>query len=169
MARPTFALTAAVQEEICRYLTAGAFAQVAAEAAGIPAEVFARWLEAGRRKGAREPYRTFSRRVQTAMAQARLLAESAVLEKAPHVWLKSGPGRETPDKPGWTRDVSALTPPGAAADPPLASPEWAALWEKVEHALADFPDARLALSRAFGEPHEPESAEARKDVRDSPR
>jgi hypothetical protein len=151
MARPPFPLTPEVQEEICRYLASGAFEYVAAQAAGIPAEVYGRWLQAGRQKRAREPYRTFYRRVQTAMAQARLLAESRVHEKAPHVWLKSGPGRETPANPGWTRDVSALAPPDATPTPPLASPEWAALWNTIHLALADFPDVRLTLARALGQ------------------
>ena len=151
MTRPAFMLTPAVQEEICRYLASGAFEHVAAQAAGIPAEVYARWIQAGGQKRAREPYRTFYLRVQTARAQARLLAESTVLEKAPHVWLKSGPGRECPGNPGWTRDVSALTPSDAAPASPLASPEWAAVWNTIQRALADFPDARLILARALGE------------------
>jgi hypothetical protein len=164
MARPAFALTPAVQEEICRHLASGAFEHVAAWAAGIPPDVYAAWLKAGRHKRAREPYRTFYRRVQTAMAQARLLAESLVMEKAPHVWLKSGPGRESPGRPGWTRDVSALPPPDATPPLPLASPEWAALWNLIRQALEAFPDARLALAQALGLPRE----EGRKDVADSP-
>jgi hypothetical protein len=149
MARPAFVLTPALEEEICRYLSSGGFEHVAAEAAGVPAEVYAGWIESGRRKGAREPYRTFYRRVLKARAQARLLAETTVLQKAPQVWLKSGPGRETPNSPGWTRDVSAVPRPDSKAVRPLASAEWAALWQRIEAALADFPDARLALAQAL--------------------
>ena len=87
------------------FIRAGGFPHVAAEAAGIPADVFDAWLARGARKVRRDSnplYRHLRDEVRTAKAQARLKAEMAVLEDNPAKWLQQGPGKEKPEQEGWT-------------------------------------------------------------------
>jgi hypothetical protein len=139
MSRRTL-LTPAVQANILAYIRAGGFPEVAAEAAGVRADVFARWRERGESAGARPRYRAFARAVRQAAAQARLGAELSVRQDKPFDWLRYGPGRETARSPGWT---SAARPRAAAAEAPtLAHPAVQRLAAAVLAALADFPEAR---------------------------
>jgi len=50
-------LTPAVQQAIVAYVRAGGFPHVAAEAAGVPAEVFDSWMELAERPRAAAKYR----------------------------------------------------------------------------------------------------------------
>lgn len=141
-ARPR--LTAEIEKAIIAYARAGGFPEVAAEAAGVPREVFADWLARGDnpRGGAR--YRAFARAVRQAVAQARLGAEVSARQDKPLDWLRSGPGRETPTRIGWTGTVR---PRGAeAAAPLLADPQVQALLRSLLQALAAYPEARAALA-----------------------
>jgi len=94
-------------KDITAFIRAGGFPHVAAEAAGVPADVFDAWLARGNRKVRRDSnplYRQLRDEVRTAKAQARLKAEMAVLEDNPAKWLQQGPGQEKParrlDGPG---------------------------------------------------------------------
>lgn len=145
MARQRYRLTIALQEKIAAFIRAGGFAHVAAEAAGLPREVFARWLERGERPGAPANYRAFARAIREAEAQARLQAELTVRGDKPLDWLKAGPGKSSADNPGWSN-------PGKAGSP-AAERDRAQVWGEVMHLfgrcverLADYPDARAALS-----------------------
>ncbi|MGH7173174.1 MAG: hypothetical protein ACRELF_01485 [Gemmataceae bacterium] len=147
MARQRYRLTVALQEKIAAFIRAGGFAHVAAEAAGLPREVFARWLERGERAGAPANYRTFARAIREAEAQARLQAELNVRGEKPLDWLKAGPGKDRADKPGWSNPGKAGST--AAAD----KMDRASLWGEVMHLfgrcaeqLAAYPDARAVLS-----------------------
>jgi hypothetical protein len=62
----------------------------------------------GRQRRGREPYRSFLRKVEQAKAQARLKAEMAAMENDPRFWLKNGPGRDVPGKPGWAAMVRPI-------------------------------------------------------------
>src|SRR5436305_15272972 len=81
-------------DRILSYIRSGGYPLVAAEAAGVPREVFLRWIERGMRQRAREPYRSFARGVRQAAAHGRLVAELAVYGKDPKYWLAHGPGKE---------------------------------------------------------------------------
>lgn len=84
-------------DQIVRDVEAGAFAHVAARAAGITMATLGRWR--------RDPEKAeFAERLATAEAQARVSAETRVHREKPVTWLKIGPGRDQgdPERPGWT-------------------------------------------------------------------
>src|SRR5262245_35499216 len=96
-------ITPKATQEICAFIRAGAYPHVAAEAAGVPKEEFDLWMHKGTtQKRGRSDFRAFAEQVRKAMAQARLRAEMKVLEEDPLAWLRSGPGKEQGDRPGWT-------------------------------------------------------------------
>ncbi len=147
MARARYRLTHALQEKIVAFIRAGGFAHVAAEAAGLPREVFARWMERGERADAPANYRAFARAIHEAEAQSRLQAELNVRKEKPLDWLKTGPGKASADNPGWGN------PGKAGSTAPADQKNAAQLWSEVLHLfgrcaeqLAAYPDARAALS-----------------------
>ncbi len=147
--RPT--LTDEVEDRILMWVRSGAFPEVAAEAEGVPAEVFARWMAWGSRTQPppRPRYRRFVRNVRQAAAQARLRSEIKVREKDLKFWLLSGPGKERPGCPGWTTAVKGLPPRDEAALNLFADPALAGLLETLLAALAPFPEARRAAVEAL--------------------
>lgn len=147
MNEPT--LTPDLVRSIVAGIRAGGFPQVAAGAQQVDAALFARWLRRGRRRNAEEPYRDLVRQVEAAQAQARLRAEMSLLEKDVRTWLKHGPGRDLPDKPGWAALVRP-TPPTRGMDLG-SSPELLQLIAKFRVVLAAYPEALAALLRAAGE------------------
>jgi hypothetical protein len=146
MARRRQPLTPQLTERICSFIRAGGFAHVAAEAAGVPREVFEEWLERGRGRRPPRLYRDFCRAVRQAQAEARLAAELKLLEKNPLQWLKCGPGRETPDAAGWTTPVKPLFAGDGRAVNALLLPEIQEVLAAMLEALAPFPEARAALA-----------------------
>jgi hypothetical protein len=137
----------ALQEKIVAFIRAGGYAHVAAEGAGLPREVFARWLERGETPGAPASYRAFARAIREAEAQARLQAELNVRKDKPLDWLRAGPGKTSTDNPGW--GSPGKTSGTSAAD----KRDQAQLWSEILHLfgrcaeqLAAYPDARAALS-----------------------
>lgn len=146
---PRHKLTAEIQGLICGLIRAGAFPHVAAEAAGIPQRVFERWLRYGQARQPAEEYRVFAAEVMQARAHARALAEADARKRAPVTWLRSGPGRESDGKPGWT---------GMVRPAPLASPEapgynervWK-IFPRLLDALAPFPEARMAAAAVLAQ------------------
>ena len=142
-------LTPELLRNIAAGIRAGGFPHVAAAANQVRAALFERWLRLGRRKHAGEPYRGFVGEIEAAQAQARLRAEMTVQEKDPRTWLKHGPGRELPGKPGW----SALARPSLPSDRGVdltAAPEFLHLLAKLRAALAPFPEALAAAAQVFG-------------------
>jgi hypothetical protein len=146
MARARYRLTRALGEKIAAFIRAGGFAHIAAEAAGLPREVFARWMERGERADAPANYRAFARAIREAEAQGRLQAELNVRSKKPLDWLKAGPGKASADNPGW----GTLGKAGSTAADKV---DRAQVWSEVPHLfgrcaeqLAAYPDARAALS-----------------------
>jgi hypothetical protein len=91
-----FRLTPEVHGKIVAGIRSGAFPYIAAEAAGIPAEVYERWLQMGvprpKAAGSYKRYIQFRFAVMQAQAHARLVAEIAVLKADPACWLQRGPG-----------------------------------------------------------------------------
>jgi hypothetical protein len=147
MARQRYRLTVALQEKIAAFIRAGGFAHVAAEAAGLPREVFARWLERGEQPGAPANYRTFARAIREAEAQARLQAELNVRSDKPLDWLKAGPGKASADNPGWSNPCkSGSTTTAEKKDRAQVWGEVMHLFGRCAEQLAAYPDARAALS-----------------------
>ncbi|MHB1423487.1 MAG: hypothetical protein ACYC3I_09895 [Gemmataceae bacterium] len=149
MARARYRLTLALQEKIASFIRAGGFAHVAAEAAGLPREVFARWLERGERPGAPANYRNFARAIREAEAQARLQAELSVRGDKPLDWLKAGPGKASRDNPGWSNPGKAGAADAAGADKAERVQVWCEvlnLFGRCAEQLAAYPEARAALS-----------------------
>ena len=98
-------LSESIRVSILNYIRAGGYDWVAAEAAGIPAEVFHDWM----RQGASEatgPLRDFFIEVMKARSQSRLKAEIDLRDENTLAWLRYGPGREQLGRPGWTESVS---------------------------------------------------------------
>ncbi len=142
-------LTIKLRQTICAFIRAGAFAQVAAAAAGVPPEVFADWLERGQRSGAREPYRSFAAEVQQAIAQARVSAEMNVLHKAPATWLRNGPGRESAEQPGWTTTARPVSRRDSRSMNVLLDPGMQRVLTALLRVLEPYPEARAAVARAL--------------------
>jgi len=140
MPRRRYPLTPKVQEAICAFLRSGAFPHIAAEAAGIPRDVFAGWIRKASQPRARKVYRDFQLEVIQAMAQARITAEMKAFKDAPLAWLTRGPGRETEEGKGWT--VSVKPSPKAAKD----DVDVLGLMARLLQLLAPFPDARKAVA-----------------------
>lgn len=99
-------LTPDVQERILEAIRGGAFAWVAAQAAGISPSTFHEWIARGEGSDPDRPctpaYAEFAAQVRAAEAQARIEAEIAVKRDRPLEWLRCGPGRSAPGHPGWT-------------------------------------------------------------------
>jgi hypothetical protein len=142
--------TPALQQTIAAYIRAGGFPHVAAEAAGVPRALFARWLRRGQRPKAAEDYRAFYQAILQARAQARLRAELAVFKARPLDWLRCGPGKETGDNPGWTGNVKA----GSGSEEmvsPLLQPAVQDLVAQMLVLLGPYPEARAAVAAVFAE------------------
>lgn len=145
MPRPRHPLTPEIQDKIASYIRAGGFPHVAATAAGVPAEVFERWLRLGQRRSAPQKYYAFREAVLQAQAQARLKAESDAFGGKPMDWLRSGPGRETAARAGWS---SAPRPRAGTKDDdnPFLDPRVLAFFRVLLEALAPYPEARAAAA-----------------------
>jgi hypothetical protein len=151
MSRPRYQLTPALQEQIVAFIRAGGFPHVAAEAVGLPRQVFTRWLRRGQRPDAPPAYRELARAVMEAQAQARLHAELTARSEKPLDWLKAGPGKDAADNPGWS---SPGKPRPAAREAAGKGPSWAEvldLFGRCAERLADHPEARAALAAWLAE------------------
>jgi hypothetical protein len=141
-----------IQKTICDFIRAGGFAEVAADAAGIPQDVFDGWIKRGtaeRLTVRNKRYAGFRDAVQ--QAQARLAAEIQVHEEAPLAWLRQGPGKQTATCPGWTQPVAA--PRVLHTEQQinvLLTAEMQGIVSLLLDVLAPFPDARLAVAKALG-------------------
>jgi hypothetical protein len=137
-------LTREIAETIVAFIGAGAFAYVAAEAAGISERTFHDWMARGeRRHPDREPTPKlvrFARDVRRAQAGARVLAETQVFRTDPKWWL-SHAARSGPSRPGWSDPVGVPSPP------PLSEEEIGDARERLAARLR-----LVAERRAAGEP-----------------
>lgn len=148
-------LSPAIRNTIISYIRAGAYAWVAAQAAGIHRATFWRWMQIGERHHERSKasvYRDFYYEVQQAQAEARAAAEIQVRRDRPETWLRYGPGRSRPGMPGWTAEPGinvqvtqqqAMIALGDLADDPAV--------REAERAFAE------ALRRQSGLPKRPRS------------
>lgn len=143
MTTPRISLTLKRQSEICGFILSGSYPHVAAEAAGVPREVFDDWLKRGRSRKAAKRYRAFRKAILQAEAQARLTAEVRTLNKDPLNWLKCGPGRDRPDAPGWGNPVRVT--PSNDGGHWLMNREFQDLVTLLMRVLQPYPEIRLAV------------------------
>src|SRR5262249_19972211 len=146
MTKRAFPFDATLAERVLSFIQSGGYPWVVAAAAGLRGEAFLGWVELGEKKKAREPYRSFARQVRQAIAHGRLIAELAVHDKEPKYWLSHGPGRETAGNPGWTGEVRPADTQETATD---SATQWQTLYAVILRALAEFPEARLAVAEAL--------------------
>ncbi len=140
-------LTEALERNILAYIRAGGFPHVAAEAAGVPSEVFHEWMNRPTRR-----FRRFRRAVRQAQAQARLRVEIAVMEAKPLDWLKSGPGKPQVNPPGWT--AAARSPAEVGTSSLLLDPRMQRLLSLLLDVIGEQPPLREQLQQLlvdFGE------------------
>ena len=130
-------------------MRAGADPAVAAEAAGVDADLFARWLKIGEGRRAPRAYRDLVGAIRTAAARARVAAELAVHADDPKIWLTRGPGKERPHSPGWSAVVKPLVTVDNRTVNLLADSTAAAMIEVMLAALAAHPEARKDVLAAL--------------------
>lgn len=131
--KPTLVAQPQLQGEILELIELGAYDYQAAEASGISQRTFQRWMrwgqdeaermereDAGYPSEERACYYHFARAVEKARARARVQAEIRVQAEDPKFWLRSGPGRTRPGRPGWTETVSVV---GGDGEGPVQSEE----------------------------------------------
>lgn len=135
--------TAEIEALIVGYIHQGAYPYVAAEAAGIPRKVFERWMRRGANTGD-QPYRDFWVRVQRVAAAVRIRQECYAFKNDPKLWLRYGPGRDAPARPGWSNPLKRRPRKKKAAALDRAVRQHP-IWVWVLEALTPFPDAREAV------------------------
>jgi len=148
-------LTPEIQAKIVASIRAGGYPRIAAEAWGVPAAEFDRWLEMGRKRRAVEPYKSFTLAVDQAQAQARLKAEMAAYDNDPRFWLKNGPGKEVPGKPGWSTMMKPIITQDHRTLNLFTSPDFLQFIALMRTVLAPYPEALAALTAAMEKPTEP--------------
>jgi hypothetical protein len=141
-------LTPEVHERIVSSIRAGGYPHVAAEAWGVPKDVFDDWLKQGNQKNAWDPFRSFAHDVRQAFAQARLRAEIEGYKKDPKLWLVHGPGRESEQRPGWSVSVKPIE---AAAESRnvLLDVELMQFFRTLLQVLEPYPEARAHAAQAL--------------------
>lgn len=145
-------LTPDIQAQILAAIRAGGYPHVAAQAFGVPEETFTKWLDSGKRKNAKDPFKGFVLAVESAKAQARLKAEMKAMEEDPRFWLKNGPGKERPDSPGWAAMVRPMVAGNTNTINLFTSPDFIQFMSTLRSVLAPFPDALHALTKALDNP-----------------
>jgi hypothetical protein len=144
--------TPALEQQIAAFIRAGGFPHVAAEAAGVAARTFRRWLRCSNKPESEPCYRTFAAAIRQAKAQARLRAEIAALEGKPLDWLKYGPGKETARNPGWTATVRAAVRSDGGNAQALENAACQALVAELMEMLEVFPEVRAAVATRMDRP-----------------
>lgn len=140
--KPTSTLTA----QIRKYIIAGGYPHIAAEANGVPKVVFERWLKEGRKEDASEEFKEFTNAITQAEAEARLVAETQAFKKDPLVWLKAGPG-----KPGWSQSSASANAKAEAMGAKQVRQEMQETISQLLSVLKDYPELRLELSEKLTE------------------
>ncbi len=141
-------LTPELTKQIAGAIRAGGYPYVAAEAFGVPKDLFDDWLKRGNAKNAWDPYRSFAHEVRQAAAQARLCAEMEGFKANPKVWLVNGPGRESEQRPGWSVSVKP-TETAPESRNALLDPELMALFRELLKILDPYPEVRVQVAQAL--------------------
>jgi hypothetical protein len=138
-------LTHGLINDITLRIKAGAFDDVAAQSAGVPLEIFRKWLAEGERAEGDPLCRLLLIGVREAQAQARFQLEMSLHEKDPKTWLLYGPGRQMAGRDGWA-PAGKSTHQTAGAEHSLMD-----LCAILVAALEEYPEARAAAARALRE------------------
>jgi hypothetical protein len=106
-------LTAETETIVLEAIAKGAFAHVAAAAAGIDPATLRRYLASTSKR-----FRAFQAAVAKAKAGARKAAEAVVFAEDPLSWLRLGPGRDWGEREiGWTEPAKRLEHSGPGGGP----------------------------------------------------
>jgi hypothetical protein len=140
-------LTRALCQQILSAIRAGGYPYVAAEAFGVPKNVFDDWLDIGNSKPAPGVFRELAAGVRQAAAHARLTAEMKGHQSTPRVWLVNGPGRESDQRPGWSTSVKAAAAATPGALNVLEMPEVLLILEIVRETLQPHPEIQQKLEQ----------------------
>ena len=155
MPKERIALTEPLLAEIVQRIEAGAYPHVAAEACGVPAEVFTDWLSRHGRPGKRPPkpiFKKLAQAIRQAQGRARCQAEMAMLSDDAKTWLLSGPGKDADGRPGWSvpaRPVVQTSNTDNRTVNVLLDPHLQNLFAGILEVLSPFPEARQAVARAI--------------------
>lgn len=144
MSRSRQRITPAAEQAVIAYVRAGSFPHVAADAAGVAADVFARLTA----DGGPSRHRGFADAVRQAQGQARAAAEIAVHGDRPLDWLKSGPGRPQPGRPGWTAPAKAADPRQSERSP-LEDSGVQRYFAELLDAMGAHPEARAGVGEVI--------------------
>jgi hypothetical protein len=147
-------LTSELIKDVANFIRAGGYPEVAAEALGIPVDVFHTWMHEGNGRRRNDRRRMLGESVRKAAAQARLKAEVELFANDPAKWLLHGPGKETPTRPGWSLMPHASCQLGTGLSSPDASQSWQFVQE-LYAVLQKHPAAHaevLELCRSRGVP-----------------
>src|ERR1700752_1870121 len=98
MAGPRYQLDSDLRRDVCEYIRTGGNTDDAAEAAGIPRDVFAKWLKAGQNPRAAAKYRDLADAVRTARAQARVHNQIKVYDRHPLQWFRDDRARQEQER-----------------------------------------------------------------------
>ena len=91
-----------VYQRFLATIRVGCFDWVAAESIRISYASLNNWMKRGSATKKKTIYRKFYLDVMQAQAQARLTTEIQVRKDNPEFWLRNGPGKSKPGRPGWT-------------------------------------------------------------------
>lgn len=149
---PPITFTEELGERICAAITAGTYAEVAAEACGVPIEIYRQWMShEGRKKNIDSKKRRFARSVRKAQAQARLSAEIAMHSDSPKLWLERGPGKETDTQKGWSLPPTAKAGAAGTTINILMDPTIQAMLAAIMHVLGPHPDLKADVAKVIKE------------------
>lgn len=103
------AYDAEIADLILDRIELGTYDYVAAEECGLDPSEWQEWL-----RRTDEPYVKFQKEWRKACAMARADAEKRLHKRNPEKWLKLGPGKSAPGRPGWSERVEYSGPDGGA-------------------------------------------------------
>jgi hypothetical protein len=136
-------------QQILASIRSGGYPHIAAAAWGVTEAMWEKWRRWATGKRTKREYKDFFGQVEQAQGQARLRAEIQALGEDPRTWLKHGPGKELPNKPGWSALPRPALPKEEAVGDWLSSPVVLDLLTQLRSALAPYPDALAAVTKAL--------------------
>ena len=130
--------------DVVKYVRAGCYPEVAAEAVGVPAAVLRDWLRQADDTKCPPKIIHLRDELRAAAAQARAAAEVTLFQDDRPAWLRLGPGKETPSRAGWSQPSKAIfREEETAAD---VSMQFLHLCGGMFEVLKRHPDAREELA-----------------------
>jgi hypothetical protein len=130
-------------DQLTGLISMGVSPNVAAEAAGVQAEVFECWMTTAKGK----EFTAFRKAVREAQAQAVARAEMEVYKDSPEKWLRYGPGKRA----GWKGDGRIVEQHNKQTNVIVQqqAEDVGQLQQVILAALADLPEARAKVAQAL--------------------